>query len=121
MNVGMQTNAGEEQQRFESGATRSKMDVRYDLIPSAALRRLARRYAVGADIHGDHNWKNGIPASAMVNHLLAHVDHFRDLLEKLQRGEAVDWSQEDDDLAAIAWGAFGLMWFQERLPEVLAK
>ena len=94
--------AGEPMVEFSSGARRSSKALRYDLIPPAGLERLARRYTLGAERYGDWNWQKGLKDAEYVNqfkaHLLAHwVAYLRDGCTK------------DDNLAAIAWGAFALM------------
>lgn len=40
---------------FESGAKRSELKPRYDLIPSVLLERLALRYTIGAEKYGEWN------------------------------------------------------------------
>jgi hypothetical protein len=93
--------------RHATGATRSADAdaVRYDLIPTEPLRRLAARYALGAETHGERNWELGLPVGDTINHLIRHLEHWR---ESLQRGER----DADDHLAAVAWGAFALMHFE---------
>jgi hypothetical protein len=91
-----------------TGSTRSVMTERYDLISPVGLRRLARRYAVGAEKHGERNWERGQKAGVVINHMLKHLNDF----------SAGDRS--DDHLAAVAWGAFALMHFQEHCPEMFA-
>lgn len=88
--------------RYETGATRSTdaEDVRYDLIPPAPLRRLARRYAMGCATHGERNWEQGLPTGSTINHLVRHLEAWR------------DGDRSDDHLAAVAWGAFALMFFE---------
>jgi hypothetical protein len=99
--------ASEESVSFPSGATMSAMSARYDLICPTGLRRLAERYALGAEKHGDLNWcKAGDDPEfqrARLNHLIKHVVAY--LLEGDSAG--------DDNLAAIAWGAFALMHYEE--------
>ena len=38
----------ETKEKLQSGATRSKMDVRWDLMPAAALRQVAEVFELGA-------------------------------------------------------------------------
>lgn len=87
---------------FKSGAKRSKVAVRYDLIPSAGLRRLAERYTMGAAKYGEGNWTKGLADPEYVAqfrcHMIAHMWKYLD-----------DGCKLDDNLAAIAWGAFALM------------
>jgi hypothetical protein len=81
--------------------------LRYDLISPVGLRRLAARYAMGAERYGDHNYLKGIPASNIVNHLMAHLENYR------------AGRRDDDHLAAIAWGAFTLMHYEETRPHLM--
>lgn len=94
---------------FETGAVRSS-DVdhlRYDLISPVGLRRLAARYAMGAAKYGDHNYLKGIPASNVINHLMAHLENYR------------AGRRDDDNPAGIAWAAFTLMHFEETRPHLM--
>jgi len=95
--------------RFPGGATRSSdaEDVRFDLIPPLGLRRLAARYALGAQAHGERNWEAGMPAGDVVNHLYRHLNLW------------MAGDNRDDHLAAIAWGIFALMTFEITHPECL--
>lgn len=67
---------------FESGATRSKLEGRYDLIPRIAIDAMARRLELGASRHGENNWKGGGEEfrKATINHLFNH------LLDYLENG-----------------------------------
>jgi len=94
-----------------SGSTRSAdvpPDAAYDLIPHGPLLRLARRYGQGAAVHGDRNWEMGQPLRVVVAHMVSHL--FRWL----------GGDRTDDHLAAVAWGCFALMFFEDELPECLA-
>jgi hypothetical protein len=94
--------------KFSTGAKRSKdaNGVRYDLISVVGLRRLAARYALGAANYGPENWRHGFPYSDVINHLQNHLELFK------------EGDTSDDNLAAIAWGAFTLMDFEENMPEM---
>lgn len=93
---------------FPSGASRSKDcdELRFDLIPTKPHARLARRYGGGAATHGANNWRKGMPWSDVINHLENHLNRFK------------AGNQSDDDLAAIAWGAFTLMEYEETHQEL---
>lgn len=85
-----------------TGAIRSNdVKLRYDLVPTPALRRLVRRYTDGAEKYGEHNWQKGFKWSVVYNHLREHLEKFKD-------GEF----PEDDHLAAVVWGCFSLMTYQ---------
>ena len=94
---------------YPSGATRSAdaEDVRYDLIPPSAMRRVAQRYALGAKTHGDRNWEKGQPAGSVVNHLLRHLHLW------------MGGDRSDDHLAAADWGLKCLMHHEEFHPELI--
>jgi hypothetical protein len=69
-----------DREQFPSGAERQatvagqrEKPVRYDLMPTVGLRRLAETMAEGAAKYGDGNWQRGIPIENCVNHALAHV------------------------------------------------
>jgi hypothetical protein len=92
---------------FESGAKRSAKQPRYDLIPTEGLRRLAERYALGTK-YGEWNWARGVSdaefVNDMFNHTIAHL-----LLARDKFLHARMTNDGDDDLAAAAFGCFGLM------------
>lgn len=95
--------------KFPTGAQRSgdAESERYDLISPVGLRRLAETYAAGAVRHGERNWELGMPASALVNHALRHLNLWL----------AGDYSE--DHLAHAAWNLFALMHFEECRPEMI--
>jgi hypothetical protein len=84
--------------KFEGGATRSKLDHRFDLIPREAMEALSRRLKLGAARHGENNWKQGGPefVRATINHLQAH------LLDYIENGN----SSEANTDAIICNAAF---------------
>ena len=71
---------------FEGGATRSAMSERYDLIPKEAMAALARRLGLGAEKHGENNWRGGGAdfRKATICHLMKH------LLDYMENGNAND-------------------------------
>lgn len=91
---------------FESGAQRQSLDeVRHDLISPYGLRRLAMTYAEGAAKYNDHNWRQGMPFSSLLNHVLNHINEYLNG----ERGE--------DHLAHAAWGLFAVMEQEVTHPE----
>lgn len=91
---------------FKTGAKRSDVKPRYDLIPKVAIERLAKRFTGellvdannlgtfgGGDLgrgneatggalkYGECNWEKGLPTSDVINHIYDHltsyVDQFR--------------------------------------------
>lgn len=89
-----------ERQSFETGAVRDIQQGkgRFDLIPSLAIRRLAKHYENGAIKYGDNNWQKGIPLSRYLDSLERHVNC-------LKAGEPTE-----DHLSSIMWNAACYMW-----------
>ena len=92
-----------EKVKYDTGATRSTgvVGMAYHLISTWGLRRLAKRYALGAVTHGARNWEDGIPVGDTIDHMIGH------LMLYLQ-GDRID-----DHMAAIAWGAFAIMHYED--------
>ncbi len=95
--------------QFPTGARRSgdAQSERYDLITPIGLRRLAETYAEGAARHGERNWELGMPASALVNHALRHMNLW------------MTGDDSEDHLAHAAWNMLALMHFEELHPALI--
>lgn len=108
-----------DRKQYGGGATRSgdTDNFAFDLIPSCASRREARRWRQGERGHGRGNWQRGQPIAVQVRHLLAHANAY---LAALERGDALAESARDDHLAAIRCNAAMLMWYEEAHPEMFA-
>lgn len=93
-----------ELKKFKSGATRSTDadGERYDLMPPGPARRAAIIYAEGAVIHGENNWRKGVPNEVVLNHLERHL-----ILYKLG-------DRSEDHLAKIRVNADFLMFYEEK-------
>ena len=107
------------QRHFESGnsaSIKSSVVPRYDLIPTKALERLAKRFETGIERKGkDASW-NALNASKhdkisiefiqeRISHIIYHAFKLRDKIA------TEDWEgiiNGDDDAAAIAWGGIFL-------------
>lgn len=96
---------------FATGANRStgcagdtgKFPARFDLISPVALRALAEVYGEGFLKYGAGNWKKGIPESSLLNHLEAHINHYK----------IYGYNPEsEDDLAHALWNLFTLLHFR---------
>lgn len=46
---------------------------RYDLIPPEALKALAKRFEYGAKLHGENNYKLGVPNSSLFDSAMRHL------------------------------------------------
>ena len=93
--------------RFDTGAVRDMHQGkgRCDLLPAAALLRLAKLYEEGAKKYGDRNWEKGIPVSSFIDSGMRHLLKYMD-------GHA-----DEDHLCAAAWNLLGAMWTEERAGE----
>lgn len=106
--TGFVTKDSGKREEFTTGSRRDTQQgkPRYDLIPVQALARLADLYARGAEKYGDHNWQKGQPYSRVYASLFRHL---------------IQWRQGDrseDHLAAVAWNAFALMYYDEEMQEL---
>lgn len=93
---------------FPTGMVRDRQEgkPRYDLIPTQPLKRLADLYMRGAVKYDDDNWQKGQPYSRAYASLYRHMIAWRE-------GDV-----SEDHLAAVAWNAFTLMWYEENKPEL---
>ena len=87
---------------YESGAARSTMEVRWDLLCEEFIRDMAIVMKEGADKYGDDNWKSGVPEGVTMNHLLEH-------LYQWQIGD-----RSEPHLAKVAINAMFLDWYEQR-------
>ena len=96
------------QRQFESGAVRDARESkgRCDLLPAAALLRLAKHFEAGAKHYGERNWEKGIPISAYID------SGFRHLLKYM------DGQTDEDHLCAAAWNILCAMWTEEKHPKL---
>ena len=97
-----------------SGAKSSERQPRYDLIPATALRRVVRRFELGAEKHGEGNWKKGIGDPAW---LLDRVNHAITHLYKVAEEIKAGYRDKDDNAAAVAWAGLILSEGLERICE----
>ena len=93
---------------YNTGAVRSAdcKNVRYDLISPIGLKALAETYAEGAEKFGACNWENGMPATDMLNHALAHIYKF------------LGGDRSEEHLAHAAWNLLGAIHSLEQWPEL---
>ena len=99
------TNTTEITDTFATGSIRGDRTGkgRYDLLPREAIHRLAQLYERGSRAYGDRNWEQGQPFSRVMDSLLRHAF------------QASAGMTDEDHLAAVAWNAFALMTFCERI------
>ena len=98
-----------ERQEFKTGAVRDCQagKGRYDLLPTRAIRRLAKHYENGAVKYGDNNWLKGIPLKRMLDSAMRHLF------------KALEGQTDEDHLTAAAWNILGIVELQERIEEGL--
>lgn len=95
-------------EEFPTGMVRDTQTgkPRFDLIPTEGLRRLADLYARGAEKYSDNNWKKGQPYSRVYASLFRHLIQWR------------EGDRSEDHMAAVAWNAFAIMYYEEKKPEL---
>ena len=88
---------------FESGAVRdmAQGEGRCDLLPAAALLRLARHFETGAKKYGENNWQLGIPIWSFIDSGMRHLLKY------------MDGQKDEDHLCAAAWNLLCAMWTEE--------
>jgi hypothetical protein len=98
-----------QRQEFKTGAVRDTQagKGRYDLLPTRAIRRLAKHYENGAVKYGDNNWLKGIPLKRMMDSAMRHIF------------KALEGQTDEDHLTAAAWNILGIIELQERIEEGL--
>jgi len=89
--------------QLEGGSTRSEKAPPYHLVPREGLVRIAARFGLGADRHGEGNWQKSIheSESSARAFCLEAYNHMMEHALKL----VPEWNviPHDDDLAAIGW------------------
>ena len=98
--------------QLKGGATRSEQAPRYDLVPSTGLRRIAQRFALGAEKHGEGNWKLSVQTEEEAysfcreayNHMIEHAN-------KMISGVDIEC---DDHLGAIGWAVMVFAYCEDR-------
>ena len=92
-------------EEYELDALRGK-----DLVPALGLAEEAIVYAVGADKHGEHSWRDGMPWSRCVIKLQRH-------LGKFLAGESRCPQDGQHHLASVKFWCNALMEFEQTHPE----
>ena len=101
-------NAEEVRVTASTGGQKGSKPERFDLIPSDALKMLARHYGKGAEkyerVNGLDNWRNGYPWSLSYAAMQRHLHAF-------WGGEDYDEETGSLHLVAAAWHCFTLIHF----------
>ena len=80
--------------------------LRYDLIPTYPLSKLAEAYTIGASKYDDHNWRKGFKWGRVFAALCRHAWAW-------WGGERDDPQDGQHHLASVAWCAFALMEYEK--------
>lgn len=83
-------------------------DARLDLVPIRPLLRVAALYGRGAKKYGEGNYQKGIPFKRVIASLLRHVYSW-------VIGQETGKEDGEDHLAAAAWNAFALMYYEPKV------
>ena len=94
-----------EKQEFSTGAHRDTQDGKGkpSLIPAIALRRLAVHYEEGAKLHGENNWKKGMPLARFLDSAFRHIL------------DCIEGKEDEDHVAAVLWNMCGFIWTQDAI------
>lgn len=93
-----------DRREFTSGAVRDMGEFkgRCDLLPAAALLRLARHFEAGAKKYGENNWRLGIPIWSFIDSAMRHLLKY------------MDGQTDEDHLCAAAWNILCAMYTEEK-------
>lgn len=92
-------------EEFKTGSRRDTREGkgRFDLLPTRALKRLARHFEAGAKKYGDRNWEKGQEISRYVDSGIRHAFTYL-------QGE-----RDEDHLIAAAWNLLCAADTEERI------
>jgi len=108
---------------FATGAKRSVIMPRYDLLPQTFLKRTSARFEMGLK-YGENNYKRGLPFDDTFNHIIDHLyaykERRKEILIRIEQGESLSLAGEmkrletdGDDLAGAAWGLAAIMYLEQ--------
>ncbi len=95
----------------KTGGQKGSKPERFDLIPAAALRKVARLYGRGAQKYADHNWRKGYNWSLSIAALERHLAAFKE-------GEDFDKETQCEHLASVVFHALALLVYADEHPEL---
>jgi hypothetical protein len=90
---------------FETGAVRDAMQGKGmpSMIPTSAIKSMAKRFGDGATKYGPDNWKKGIPTSRYCDAAYRHLMACRD--RKI----------DEDHFGAVLWNMACWLWTLEQI------
>jgi nucleoside 2-deoxyribosyltransferase len=94
-----------------TGGEKGSKPERFDLIPAAALRKVARLYGRGAQKYSAHNWRKGYNWSLSLAALERHLAAFKE-------GEDFDRETNCEHLASVVFHALALLVYADEHPEL---
>lgn len=101
--------------KVSGGGTRSEKAPPFHIVPGDGHRRTAQRFGLGAQIHGENNWKNSIKnekdAAAWAKEA---YNHMQEHMLKMASGDFPD----DDHIGAIGWGVEVLAHIEARFKKL---
>jgi len=91
-----------ERRTFTTGSVRDKAEGkgRYDLVPPAAIFRIARRMEDGMQKYGERNWEKGQPMSVFLDSALRHMFKY------------LEGRVDEDHLGAALWNLAAIAHFE---------
>lgn len=93
--------------KFDTGAVRDTGGKgRCDLLPHAALLRVADHMERSLEDHEERNWERGIPMHSFLDSAMRHLFKYMD-----------GWTDEDH-LAAAATNVLMALWTEDHLPDM---
>lgn len=91
--------------RYETGAVRDTGGKgRCDLLPHAALLRVARHMENSLADHEERNWERGLPMHCFLDSAMRHTFKY------------MDGQTDEDHLAAAATNLLMALWTEDHLP-----
>lgn len=91
----------------KTGGAKGQKLARFDLLPPAALRKVAEHYGRGAAKYEDRNWQRGYAWGLSFGAMQRHAWAF-------WGGESLDPETKSHHLAAVVFHALALMTFEEQ-------
>lgn len=97
--------SGKPYEVHETGAQRDSREGkgRYDLLPPAAIRRLAGVYERGAKKYAERNWEKGMPLSRCMDSALRHTLQY------------LEGHRDEDHLAQAVFNLMAVIEYEERI------
>jgi hypothetical protein len=105
---------------FSSGAKSTEIKPRYDLVPVEAVRYIAERLGLGAEHHGENNYKKGVNDPVFIKDRTSHaIEHLMNYANGNTTGpdKYGEYDTPIDHLKAAITNLAMLAWIEENRPE----